>query len=298
MMSQADTSHPEVIAFFDKATYTITYVVADQENGECVVIDPVMDYDPRAARTSTASADAVIALIREKHWKNRWILETHAHADHLTGAQYIKQELGGKTVIGEHIQAVQQTFSGLFNLGAGFATDGSQFDRLVSDKEELPLGAFSIHVMHTPGHTPACVSYLIGDAVFVGDTIFMPDYGTARADFPGGDARTLYRSIRRILALPRSTRVFTCHDYQPGGREPAWESTVEQQRQHNIQIRDSVNEDSYVERRQGRDAGLAAPVLIWPSLQVNIRAGNLPEADDNGIAYLRLPLNVLGGKKS
>lgn len=297
MIPQSSSCHPEVVAFYDKATFTVTYVVADPESGDCVVIDPVLDYDPRAARTDTASADAVIAFVREKHWKNRWILETHAHADHLSGAQHIKAELGGKIVIGEHIQTVQQTFAGLFNLGEGFATDGSQFDRLVSDKEELALGGFSVQVMHTPGHTPACVSYLIGNAVFVGDTIFMPDYGTARADFPGGDARTLYRSIRRILALPSATRVFTCHDYQPGGREPAWESTVEYQRKHNIQISDDVDEGSYVERRQSRDKGLAAPVLIWPSLQVNIRAGNLPEPDDNGVSYLRLPLNVLGGKK-
>ncbi len=280
--------------FYDKATSTVTYVVADPDNGRCAIIDPVLDYDPRAARTHTRSADALIEHVRSRQWTVDWILETHAHADHLTAAQYLKTALGGQTVIGEHIQAVQETFAQLFNLGESFPVDGSQFDRLVSDKEELPLGAFSIQVMHTPGHTPACVSYVIADAVFVGDTLFMPDYGTARADFPGGNARTLYRSIRRILALPSSTRVFTCHDYPPEGRGPAWESTVEYQRHHNAQIHDGVDEAQYVQAREERDKTLAAPVLIWPSLQVNIRAGHLPEPDANGIAYLRLPLNVLG----
>ncbi len=295
MMSPMQSRRLSVDAFYDKATFTVTYVIADPESGRCAVIDPVLDYDPRAARTSTRSADDVIAHVREQHWKVDWILETHAHADHLSGAQYIKRELGGHTVIGEHIQIVQDTFAKLFNLGDDFPTDGRQFDRLVSDKEELSLGRFSIQVMHTPGHTPACVSYVVGDAVFVGDTIFMPDYGTARADFPGGNARTLYRSIRRILALPTSTRVFTCHDYPPNGRSPAWESTVEYQRHHNIQIHDGVDEEAYVQAREARDKTLPAPVLIWPSLQVNIRGGNLPEPDANGIAYLRLPLNVLGG---
>ncbi len=280
--------------FYDKATSTVTYVVADPDSGRCAIIDPVLDYDPRAARTHTRSADALIEHVRSRQWTVDWILETHAHADHLTAAQYLKTALGGQTVIGEHIQAVQETFAQLFNLGESFPVDGSQFDRLVSDKEELPLGAFSIQVMHTPGHTPACVSYVIADAVFVGDTLFMPDYGTARADFPGGNARTLYRSIRRILALPSSTRVFTCHDYPPEGRGPAWESTVEYQRHHNAQIHDGVDEAKYVQAREERDKTLAAPVLIWPSLQVNIRAGHLPEPDANGIAYLRLPLNVLG----
>lgn len=294
MMSPRPGVRLAVDAFFDKNTATVTYVIADPESGHCAIIDPVLDYDARAARTRTYSADSVIAHVRTQHWKVDWILETHAHADHLSGAQYLKQELGGHTVIGEHIQTVQETFAQMFNLGDDFPTDGRQFDRLVSDKEELPLGAFSIQVMHTPGHTPACVSYAVGDAVFVGDTIFMPDYGTARCDFPGGDARTLYRSIRRILALPTSTRVFTCHDYPPNGRSPAWESTVEYQRHHNVQIRDEIEEDEYVATREARDKTLPAPVLIWPSLQVNIRAGNLPEPDDNGIAYLRLPLNVLG----
>lgn len=280
--------------FYDKATSTVTYVVADPDSGRCAIIDPVLDYDPRAARTHTRSADALIEHVRSRQWTVDWILETHAHADHLTAAQYLKTALGGQTVIGEHIQAVQETFAQLFNLGESFPVDGSQFDRLVSDKEELPLGAFSIQVMHTPGHTPACVSYVIADAAFVGDTLFMPDYGTARADFPGGNARTLYRSIRRILALPSSTRVFTCHDYPPEGRGPAWESTVEYQRHHNAQIHDGVDEAKYVQAREERDKTLAAPVLIWPSLQVNIRAGHLPEPDANGIAYLRLPLNVLG----
>ncbi len=282
--------------FYDKATATVTYVVADLESGCRAIIDPVLDYDPRAARTHTHSGDALIAHVRSREWTVQWILETHAHADHLSAAQHLKTALGGQTVIGEHIQTVQDTFAELFNLGQSFATDGRQFDRLVSDKEELPLGGLSIQVMHTPGHTPACVSYVIADAVFVGDTIFMPDYGTARADFPGGDARTLYRSIRRILALPASTRVFTCHDYPPDGRGPAWESTVEYQRHHNAQIHDGVDEEQYVQAREERDKGLPAPVLIWPSLQINIRAGHLPELDTNGIAYLRLPLNVLGGE--
>lgn len=294
MMSHIQSPRLAVDAFYDKGTATVTYVIADPESGHCAIIDPVLDYDARAARTHTHSADSVIAHIHAQHWKVDWILETHAHADHLSGAQYLKKELGGKIVIGEHIQTVQDTFAKLLNLGDDFPTDGSQFDRLVSDKEELPLGAFSIQVMHTPGHTPACVSYVVGDAVFVGDTIFMPDYGTARTDFPGGDAHNLYRSIRRILALPTNTRVFTCHDYPPNGRSPAWESTVEYQRHHNIQIHDGVDEANYVATREARDKTLPAPVLIWPSLQVNIRAGNLPEPDANGIAYLRLPLNVLG----
>ncbi|WP_420429698.1 MBL fold metallo-hydrolase [Algiphilus sp.] len=286
---------PTVHAFFDRATFTVSYVVADPETGVCAVVDPVMDYDPSAARTSHQSAEQLTATIREHGYQVEWILETHAHADHLTGAQWIKAHCGGKIAIGENIRQVQQTFAGLFNLGGDFPTDGSQFDHLFADDESFSIGKLKGRVMHTPGHTPACISYVIENTCFVGDTLFMPDYGTARADFPGGDARTLYRSIQRIHRLPADTHLYMCHDYMPGGREPQWETTVSQSRQYNKMIRDGVDEDSFVEVRENRDAGLRAPVLILPSLQVNVRAGVLPEPEDNGIAYLKLPLNKLGG---
>jgi len=292
---EANMSSPIIHAFFDQATFTITYVVADPATKCCAVVDPVMDYDPSAARTSHESADQVAAIIRDNGYRLEWILETHAHADHLTGAQRIKQQFGGKIAIGENIRLVQETFSGLFNLGSDFPADGSQFDHLFVDDEEFTIGELKARVMHTPGHTPACISYVIEDTCFVGDTLFMPDFGTARSDFPGGDARELYRSIQRIHSLPPETRLLMCHDYMPGGREPQWETTVADSRQRNKMIHDGVDEDAFVQARNGRDAGLRAPALILPSLQVNVRAGVLPEPEDNGIAYLKLPLNKLGG---
>ena len=283
--------------FFDPDTYTVSYIVADTGTSRCAIIDPVLDYEPHSGRTGTASAEQLIARVREAGWTLDWILETHAHADHLSGAQHVRKALGGKIAIGEHITTVQKAFGKLFDMGAHFAADGSQFDHLFRDGERFHIGAIEARVMHTPGHTPACVSYVIGDACFVGDTLFMPDYGTARADFPGGDARTLYRSIQKILALPDSTRLFMCHDYLPGGREVRWETTVAEQKAGNIMLA-GIDEANYVREREARDAKLAAPRLILPSLQVNITAGALPDAAGNGIRYLKIPLDQLGGSRS
>ncbi len=288
---------PEVTAFYDPATYTVSYVVRDPSGDACAIVDPVLDYDPKSGRTGTASADALIEFVEAKGLRVQWILETHAHADHLTGAHYLKERVGGTVAIGEHIRTVQKTFAPLFDMGEDFATDGSQFDRLFADNDSFDIGALKCSVMHTPGHTPACITYVIGDAAFVGDTLFMPDYGTARADFPGGDAQILYRSIRRILDLPPETRLFMCHDYQPGGREVLWETSVAAERAGNVMIRDGIDEAAYTAARKERDARLAAPVLILPSLQVNIRAGALPEPAANGIRYLKIPLDQLGGRR-
>ncbi len=285
---------PAVAGFHDAATGTVSYVVADTEARCCAIIDPVLDYDPHAARTRTEAADRLVEFVRSRGLTLLWIFETHAHADHLSAAQYLKAALGGKVVIGERIREVQTRLGALFNLGDDFATDGSQFDRLVLDHEQLALGGLDVEVMATPGHTPACVSYRIGDAVFVGDTLFMPDAGTARADFPGGDARQLYRSIRRLLSLPRTTRLFVCHDYRPAGRDAAWQTTVDAQRRSNVHIRDEIAEDVFVSRREARDRELEAPRLLWPALQVNIRAGHPPEPEANGCSYLKIPLNALG----
>ncbi len=282
---------PDIQGYYDPATGTISYLVTDPASGHCAIIDPVLDYEPGAGRIATLGLTRLIEAVRREGLTLIWILETHAHADHLSGAHRLQQALGGQTVIGEHISAVQEYFAGALNLGPELAIDGRQFDRLVADRERLELGALNIDVLHTPGHTPACVSYLIGDAVFVGDTLFMPDYGTARADFPGGDAHQLFRSIRRILALPRSTRVFVGHDYPPGGRAPAWESTVGEQRDANRHAHDGIDEAAFVAWRLQRDAELAAPRLLWPSLQVNIRAGQLPAVEDNGTRYLKIPLS-------
>ncbi len=284
---------PEIAAFFDEATHTVTYVVHEEGGRSCAIIDPVLDYDPSSGRTATHSADEVIAHVRGNDLQVEWILETHAHADHLSGAAYLKEHLGGRTAIGEHIVAAQKTFKRIFNLGDDFAADGSQFDRLLADGDTFRLGALEGQVMHTPGHTPACVSYVIGDCVFVGDTIFMPDFGTARTDFPGGDAATLYRSVRKILSLPEETRLFMCHDYGPGGRDFAWESSVVAERTDNIHINDGVSEDQFIAMRTERDASLSMPSLILPAIQVNIRAGALPPPDDNGVSYLKIPLNAL-----
>ncbi|MEQ1438982.1 MBL fold metallo-hydrolase [Fontimonas sp. SYSU GA230001] len=286
-------SQPLVTAFYDPATFTVSYVVRDPSGDACAIIDPVLDYEPKAAHIAHHSADAICSHVTREGLRVEWILETHAHADHLSAAQYLRQHLGGKVAIGEHIRDVQKSFGPLFDLGDTFATDGSQFDRLFADNDSFRIGTLDGRVLHTPGHTPACVTYLIGDAAFVGDTVFMPDYGTARADFPGGDARTLYRSIRRIYDLPPTTRLFMCHDYPPHGRKPMWETTVAAERSGNVMLRDGIAEDDYVKARRARDRTLPAPQLILPSLQVNIRAGHLPEPAANGRRYLRIPLNQL-----
>jgi glyoxylase-like metal-dependent hydrolase (beta-lactamase superfamily II) len=284
------TTSPEITPFFDEATFTVTYLVADRSTGRAAIIDPVLDYDHRAGRLSTASADAVLAKAAEKGLAVDWVLETHAHADHLTAAPHIKARTGAKVAIGEHIRDVQRIFGKVFG-ATDVSGEGREFDRLVADGERLKLGELEIEVMHLPGHTPADVAYRIGDAVFVGDTIFMPDYGTARADFPGGDAAQLYRSIRRLLSLPPATRLFMCHDYKAPGRSSyAWETTVADERAQNVHVRDGVSEADFVTMRRRRDASLAAPVLLLPAVQVNIRAGNLPPPDADGRIFLRIPV--------
>ncbi|MEZ0242472.1 MAG: MBL fold metallo-hydrolase [Sphingomonas sp.] len=293
-MTQAvPASRPAVQGFFDPATNTVSYVVHDPATKAAAIIDPVLDFTPRNGRTSTASADALLAAVREQGLDLRYLLETHAHADHLSAAHYLHAKTGAPIIIGAHITDVQAIFGDLFEAD-DVARDGSAFGRLVNEGDVLPLGALAIEVMHTPGHTPACVSYRIGDAVFVGDTLFMPDYGTARADFPGGDAATLYRSIRKLLALPAATRLFTGHDYPPASRgAPAWESSVAGQRAANVHVRDGVGEAEFVRMREARDATLEAPLLILPSLQVNIRAGAMPPASPGGHVYLRVPVNAI-----
>ena len=284
---------PHVQTFFDKATSTATHLVSDPATRVAAVIDPVLDFEPKAARLSTGSADAVLAAGREQGLTLAYVLETHAHADHLSAADYIRRRTGAAVVIGARITEVQKTFIPRFEAD-DVADDGRVFDRLLDEGDVLPLGALEIGVLHTPGHTPACVTYLIGDAAFVGDTLFMPDYGTARADFPGGDAATLYRSTRKILALPSDTRIFVGHDYLPAGRETfAWETTVAAQRAGNVHVRDGVNEGEFVAMRESRDATLAAPTLILPSLQVNIRAGALPPASPAGNVFLKIPVTVV-----
>jgi glyoxylase-like metal-dependent hydrolase (beta-lactamase superfamily II) len=284
---------PTVRAFFDPATWTVSYVAYAAPGGACAVIDPVLDYDPKAGRTATASADRLIGFVRDQGLKVEWILETHAHADHLSAAPYLRKRLGGRIAIGERIRAVQGVFKKVFNLEPEFRLDGSQFDHLFADGEAFRIGELAGTALHVPGHTPADMAYRIGDAVFAGDTLFMPDVGTARCDFPGGDARLLYRSVRRLLSLPAETRLFMCHDYPPPGRGPQWESSVAQQRAANIHIRDAVSEDEFVAMRTARDRTLEMPTLILPSIQVNIRAGELPPAEANGVSYLKIPLNAL-----
>jgi len=281
---------PVIHPFFDAATNTVTYLVADPASRQAAIIDPVLDFDPKSGRLTTASADAVLEAARAEGVRIAWILETHAHADHLSAADHLRHATGAPVVIGRHIEAVQKTFGALFETEAPTRV----FDRLVDDGDTLALGDLTIGVMHTPGHTPACVTYLVGDAAFVGDTLFMPDYGTARADFPGGDAGALYRSIRRILALPGETRIFVCHDYLPAGRSVyAWETTVAAERAANIHVHDGVTEAAFVTMRNARDATLAAPTLILPSLQVNIQAGALPQPSAKGRIFLKLPVNAL-----
>lgn len=285
--------HPEIQTFFDETTFTVTYLVFDVTKRSAAIIDPVLDYDPKSGRTSTASVDGVLRVAKGLDLRIDWVLETHAHADHLSAGAWLRERTGAKIVIGDQITKVQETFQPVFNL-QGHRADGRDFDRLVKDGEALKLGSLDIEVLHTPGHTPACVSYKIGNAVFVGDTMFMPDYGTARADFPGGDARMLYRSIQRILALPPETRLFMCHDYKAPGRTSfAWESTVSEERATNIHVHAGVSEDAFVALRTARDKTLPMPVLILPSIQVNIRAGALPTPEANGISYLKIPLNWL-----
>lgn len=280
-------------AFFDPKTWTVTYVVWDPSTRRAAVIDPVLDYDFKSGHTGTASADQVLACVAENALQVDWILETHAHADHLSGARYLQQRVGGKIAIGENIRVVQATFKKLYNLERGFLPDGSQFDHLFKDGETFMIGGVEATAMLVPGHTPADIAYLIDGSVFVGDTLFMPDVGSARADFPGGDAHQLYDSMRRLLALPPETTMYVCHDYPPPTREARWQTTVAEQKAHNIHVRDGIGEDEFVAMRQARDATLEMPTLILPSIQVNVRAGQLPPADENGVSYLRIPLNAL-----
>jgi len=294
MNSAAPTlAKPQVEGFFDKATWTVTYVVHNGPGSDCAIIDSVLDYDPKSGRTRTIAADKLIAFVKAHQLTTQWILETHAHADHLSAAPYLKKHLGGQIAIGDQITRVQKVFKGIFNLEPEFKQDGSQFDVLLKDDEAFQIGELTAKVLAVPGHTPACVAYQVGDAVFVGDTLFMPDVGTARCDFPGGDAKTLYASTRKLLALPAQTRLFMCHDYPPSDRPIAFETTVAEQRAKNIHVHDGVSEAQFVAMRTKRDATLEMPVLILPAVQINIRAGEMPPKEANGIAYAKIPLNAL-----
>jgi len=285
---------PEIASFFDPATYTVTYIVHDPATMEAAIVDSVLDFDPNSGRTATASADKVIDYVTSHNLKVKWLLETHAHADHFSAAPYLQDKLGGQIAIGAEITTVQNVFGKLFNAGTDFERDGSQFDALFKDGDTFTIGNLPVTVMHVPGHTPADIAYVVGEAVFVGDTMFMPDYGTARADFPGGDARQLFRSLRRILALPPETRLFMCHDYLPKGRTTyVWETTVAAEREGNIHAHDGITEDEFVQMREARDATLDMPRLILPSVQVNMRAGHLPPPDENGVTYLKIPVNAV-----
>ena len=285
---------PSIAGFFDEATNTVSYVVHDPATREAAIIDSVLDYDAAAGRTSNGSADRMIEYVEKQRLTVAWLIETHAHADHISAAPYLQEKLGGKLAIGRDIIRVQDVFGKLFNAGTDFERDGSQFDRLFDDGDRFTLGQIDVIALHVPGHTPADMAFIFGDAAFVGDTIFMPDFGTARADFPGGDARQLYRSIRHLLSLPDETRLFLCHDYKaPGRDEYAWETTVGQQRRDNVHVRDGVSEDEFVEMRTTRDKSLAMPSLIMPSVQVNIRGGRLPDPEDNGVSYIKIPVNAV-----
>jgi glyoxylase-like metal-dependent hydrolase (beta-lactamase superfamily II) len=285
---------PEVKNFFDDASHTFSYVVWDPDTLQAAVLDSVLDYDAAAGRTGHDAADAVVDFVQREGLSVQWVIDTHVHADHLSAAPYVQSKLGGKLAIGEHIRTVQDTFGKLFNADSGFARDGSQFDHLFADGERYRVGNIEAMAIHTPGHTPACMSHVIGDAAFVGDTLFMPDYGTARCDFPGGDARTLYRSIHKLFALPASTRMFLCHDYKAAGRDEfANQSSVGAQRTGNIHVREGISEDEFVRMRNERDATLSMPTLLLPSVQVNMRAGHLPPAEANGVQYLKIPLNAM-----
>ncbi len=292
-MTDGSAQVPQVESLFDPATSTYTHVVHAGVGSGCAIIDPVLDFDPKSGRTGHASAARVVEFVERQALRVQWILETHAHADHLSSARWLRERLGGRIAIGEQIRVVQQTFAQVFNLGAGFPTDGSQFDHLFAAGEHFRIGDLEAVAMHVPGHTPADSAYRIGDAVFVGDTLFMPDVGTARCDFPGGDASMLYRSIRSLLALPPQTRLFLCHDYPPAGREAQGWTTVAAEHASNIHVHDGISEAAFIEMRQRRDATLGMPTLILPSIQVNIRAGDLPPPEDNGVSYLKLPVDLL-----
>ncbi len=291
----------QVEGFFDPGTWTVSYIVLDKKTMQCALIDSVLDYDPKSGRTAHTAADRLIARVRELGATVQWILETHVHADHLSAAPYLKQQLGGRLGIGQHITTVQNVFGQLFNAGSEFARDGRQFDALFADGDKFSIGSLQARAMHTPGHTPACMTFVVSDseavdkpmAAFVGDTLFMPDGGTARCDFPGGDARTLYRSINKVLSLPPETRLYMCHDYQPGGREVQFVSNVADERAKNIHVRNGISEEEFVAMRHTRDATLAMPTLILPSVQVNMRAGQLPEPEGNGTRYIKIPLNAV-----
>ncbi|WMW79839.1 MBL fold metallo-hydrolase [Undibacterium cyanobacteriorum] len=282
---------PNILSFFDPVTCTASYIVFDREGGTAAVIDPVLDYDPKSGRTKTKSADSLLTALEEKGLRLEWIIETHAHADHLSGAHYLRNKVGGKIAIGVHIDQVQNVFKKLFHLEPEFAVNGSQFDHLFQEDETFHIGDLQAKALYVPGHTPADMAYQIGDAIFVGDTMFMPDVGTARCDFPGGDAHMLYRSVHRLLGFPGETRLYMCHDYPPNGREVRFYTTVAEQRQHNIHVRDGISEEDFVAMRKKRDATLDMPMLILPAVQVNIRAGNPPPPEANGISYLKIPLN-------
>ena len=287
--------------FFDPATFTFSHIVWDSETHQCALIDSVLDYDPKSGRTQTTSADALIARVRELGLTVQWLLETHVHADHLSAAPYLQKQLGGQLAIGSHITTVQNVFGKLFNAGSEFARDGSQFDRLLNDGDSLHVGHLHLQAMHTPGHTPACMTYVVRDTrvqparqvAFVGDTLFMPDYGTARCDFPGGSARILYESIAKVLSLSDDTVLYMCHDYPPNGREPTCVTTVAEQKRANIHVHAGVTQEEFVTMRETRDATLSMPVLILPSVQVNMRAGQMPPAEDNGMTYLKIPVNAI-----
>ena len=294
IVQQADPAAVQVRSFFDEATFTVTHVLSDPATGRAAIIDSVLDFDPASGRTSTTSADAVIAYVREQGLEVEWLLETHAHADHLSAAPYLQEQLDGRLAIGRHILTVQNVFGKIFNEGTRFARDGSQFDHLFDEGDRFSVGSIPAIALHVPGHTPADMAYVIGDAVFIGDTLFMPDYGSARADFPGGDAHILYRSVRRLLSLPEASRLFLCHDYKAPGRDTyAWETTVAEQRRSNVHLHDGISEDEFVAMRKARDATLDMPRLILPSIQVNMRGGHFPEPEENGVSYLKLPLNQL-----
>lgn len=280
-------------SFFDHATWTFTYVVYEQDQSPCVIIDSVLDYDPKSGRTSTHSAEMVIDFIRTHQLKTEWILETHAHADHLSAAQYLKEKLGGRVAIGNHIKTVQQVFKGVFNLEESFSADGTQFDYLLAEDEVIQFGNLEIQCLFVPGHTPACMAYKIEDAIFVGDTMFMPDVGSARCDFPGGDAKALYESVQKLLSYPPETRLFMCHDYPPSERVIRFETSVAEQKKSNIHLKDGISAADFVAMRSKRDATLEMPVLILPAVQINIRAGQMPPKENNGISYLKIPLNAL-----
>jgi len=293
-IEEAHPMNAHIEAFFDPATFTYSYVVSDPVTRQCALIDSVLDYDAASGRTSHTSAERLIAYVREHELKVQWLLETHVHADHLSAAPYLKQQLGGQLAIGDRITVVQDTFGKLFNAGTDFATDGRQFDHLFHDGDTFQVGDVQARAIHTPGHTPACMTYVIGDAAFVGDTLFMPDYGTARCDFPGGDARMLYQSIQKLFALPGDTRVFMCHDYKAPGREEfLYETTIAAERESNVHVHSGITEDQFVAMRIERDTTLAMPTLILPSVQINMRGGELPSPESNGTRYLKIPLDVL-----